>query len=197
MCWKGYGTCWYGIATKSATYCTLFIHQKQGVIGFFVVFSRFLSCGFCWKCFTQELWRLCWLPPPSSLPGELSMDKRDSNGFFSTQKTCMVNHRSNKMTSSSLIVAHRQVSFLDLHVCQNCQHADMAYMYMYMYVILLHTVHYKIACNMHSCGYSFGFWLRTTQCIHLCRGFRAIVLHFIQNSLGHSNSLPHPLADYA
>ncbi len=24
----------------------------------------------------------CWSPPPSSLPGELSMDKRDSIGFF-------------------------------------------------------------------------------------------------------------------
>ena len=26
---------------------TSFIHRKQGVIGFFMVFSRFLSCGFC------------------------------------------------------------------------------------------------------------------------------------------------------
>ena len=25
-------------------------------------------------------------PPPSMLPGELSMDKRDSNGFFSTRR---------------------------------------------------------------------------------------------------------------
>jgi hypothetical protein len=27
-----------------------------------------------------------WSPPPSSLPGELSMDKRDSNGFISTRR---------------------------------------------------------------------------------------------------------------
>jgi hypothetical protein len=29
---------------------------------------------------------ICWLLPPSSLPGELSVDKRDSIGFFSTLK---------------------------------------------------------------------------------------------------------------
>ena len=59
-----------------------------------------------------------------------------------------------------------------------------------IHVHVCDTVHYTIACNMHSCGYFFGFWLRTTQCMHLCRGFRAIVFHFTQNSLGHSNSLP-------
>ena len=44
-----------------------------------------------------------WSPPPSSLPGELSMDKRDSNGFFSTGKVCIVSNRSNKTTNSSTL----------------------------------------------------------------------------------------------
>ena len=31
-------------------------HRKQNVIGFFMVFSRFLSCGFRWKHFVQKFW---------------------------------------------------------------------------------------------------------------------------------------------
>jgi hypothetical protein len=55
---------------------------------------------------------ICWPLPPFLLPGELSMDNGDSNDFFSTQGLCMVSHRSNKTTGSSLIVAHWQISFL-------------------------------------------------------------------------------------
>jgi hypothetical protein len=29
---------------------------------------------------------ICWSLPPSSLPGELSMEKRDSNGFFQLEE---------------------------------------------------------------------------------------------------------------
>ena len=31
---------------------------------------------------------ICWPPLPSSLPEDLSVDKRDSDGFFSTQRVC-------------------------------------------------------------------------------------------------------------
>jgi hypothetical protein len=58
---------------------------------------------------------ICWSPPPSSLPDKLSMNKRDSNGFFSTQRVCMAKDtctcRSNEMTGSSLIVAHWQIPY--------------------------------------------------------------------------------------
>ena len=49
---------------------------------------------------------------PSSLPGELSTAKRDSDGFFSTRKVYMVGYRYNNMTGSSLIIVHCQRSFL-------------------------------------------------------------------------------------
>ena len=35
---------------------TSFICWEQGVKGLFMVFSRFLSCGFSWKCFVQKFW---------------------------------------------------------------------------------------------------------------------------------------------
>jgi hypothetical protein len=54
---------------------------------------------------------ICWSPPPSSLPEELSMNKRDSNRFFSTRRLCMARDRSNNMTGSSLIVAHWQIPY--------------------------------------------------------------------------------------
>ena len=88
---------------------------------------------------------ICWSPPPSSLPGELSMDKRDSDGFFSTQKVCMVSHRSNNTTGSSRIVAHWQRSFLAVQTADTALYGTCTAGY------------YAIACNVHSCGYS---WLQ-------------------------------------
>ena len=58
---------------------------------------------------------ICWSPLPFSFTGEHSMDKRDSNGFFPTQKVCMASHRPNNMTGSSLIVAYWQRSFLAIY----------------------------------------------------------------------------------
>jgi hypothetical protein len=62
---------------------------------------------------------ICWSPSPLSLLGELSMDKRDSNGLIlSTRKVCMVSHGSNKTIGTSLVVAHWKISFLAaLHAC--------------------------------------------------------------------------------
>ncbi len=51
---------------------------------------------------------ICWSPPPSSL----SMDKRDSNGFFLTRRVFMASDRSKKITGSSVIVAHWRINFL-------------------------------------------------------------------------------------
>ena len=64
---------------------------------------------------------ICWSPLPSSLPDELSMDKRDSNGFFSTRMVCM------DTTGSSQFVA-RQSSFLAICACYKLL-ADTALLY--------------------------------------------------------------------
>ncbi len=55
---------------------------------------------------------LCRSPLPSSLADELLMNKRDSNGLFSTRRVCMARDRFNKTTGSSRIIAHWQISFL-------------------------------------------------------------------------------------
>ena len=78
---------------------------------------------------------ICWSPLPSSLPGELSTAKRDSDGFFSARKVYMVSYRSNNTTGSSLIVLHWQRSFLAISACykmltQHCTR-DIARHYMY------------------------------------------------------------------
>ena len=81
----------------------LFIPRKESIIGFFMVFSRFSRVAFARNTSFESYGIIYWPPMSSSLPGELLMDKWDSNGFFSTRKVCVVSH---KTTSSSLIVAH-------------------------------------------------------------------------------------------
>ena len=146
-----------------------------------MVFSTFLPFGFSWKRFVQELWRhCCWSPLPSSLLGELSTAKRDSDSFFSTRKVYMVSYRSNNTTGSSLIVLHWQRSFLAISAC---------YKMLTQHYTRDTAGHYAIACNVHSCGYSdivLGS-LSLIACKHLAlmqycsvlarRGFCTIVLH--------------------
>jgi hypothetical protein len=62
------------------------------------------------------------------------MDRRDSNGFFSTQRVCMARDRSNKTTGLSLVVAHR----LDKHLGFLCK---------------LLKRHSSAHVRAHSCGY--------------------------------------------
>jgi hypothetical protein len=99
------------VTTKSAAYLISKSKTK--------FYRVFLWCfqGFCRVALAENAsfkssGVICCPPPPFSLPGELSMDNGDSNDFFSTRGVCMVSHRSNKTTGSSLIVAHWQISFL-------------------------------------------------------------------------------------
>ena len=130
---------------------TSLLCQKQSFIGFFME-------GFCHVAFAENaLFKssgvICWSPPPSSLPSELSMDKQDSNGFFSTRIVCMASDRSSNMTGSSQIVAHWQISFLAICIC---------YKLLTQHCMLSGTRdtagHYAIAhvCNVHSCGLLLG-----------------------------------------
>ena len=80
------------VTTKTAAY-TLFLRGKQGIIGFFVVFlGMFCRVAFAENALFKSYGIICWSLPPSWLPGELSMDKQDSDGFFSTRKVCVVSH---------------------------------------------------------------------------------------------------------
>ena len=67
---------------------------------------------------------ICRSPLPSLLLDELSMDKRDSNGFFSRRLACRTNYRSYNSTDSSLVIVDYQQSFL---ACFLCKTADQAH----------------------------------------------------------------------
>ena len=92
------------VTTKSAAY--LFIHRNQGVMGFFTVFSRFCRVGFAENASFKSYGVIFWSLPPSSLPNDILMDKRDSNNFFSTREVCMYSDSSQNTTASSLTRAN-------------------------------------------------------------------------------------------
>ena len=54
--------------------------------------ARFLSCGFAENALLKSYGIFAGYHRLPLLPGKLSMDKRDSTGFFSTQKACMDSH---------------------------------------------------------------------------------------------------------
>ena len=75
-----------------------------------MAFSRFQSCGFCWKRFVQKLWHDYWPLQPSWLLNELSIDKRDSNGFISTRLVHRDSDSSYNTTDLSLILIAERIS---------------------------------------------------------------------------------------
>jgi hypothetical protein len=83
-----------------------------------------------------------WSPPPFSLPGELSMDKKTVVASFQLKRVCMISHRSIKTTGSSLIIAHWQISFLAISACYKLLtwHCCMAH------VILIDTTQSRAMC---------------------------------------------------
>jgi hypothetical protein len=101
---------------------------------------------------------ICWPLPPFSLPGELSMDNGDSNDFFSIRRVCMVSHRSNKTTGSSLVVystlADKLLGYLCIIVMKlltrHCCHSLRVYVtQLHVMCILVVTpgIVYQYACN--------------------------------------------------
>ena len=166
------------VTTKSAAYLVFTSQTKfyRVLYGVFNVFTVWLSL----KTLRSRVCVICWSPLPSSLPGELSTAKRDSDDFFSTRKVYMVSYRSNNTTGSSLIVLHWQRSFLAVSAC---------YKMLTQHYTRDTAGYYAIACNVHSCGYSdivLGS-LSLIACKHLAliqycsvlarRGFCTIVLH--------------------
>ena len=72
-----------------------------------MMFSSFYRVASAEKALFKSSGVIHLSPPPFSLPGKPLTDKRDSDGFFQLEGyVYMASHRSNKMTGSSLIVAH-------------------------------------------------------------------------------------------
>ena len=78
----------------------------------------FLCCSqrIVWILLENALFKsfgeICWPPLPSLLIDEFSMDKRDSDSFFSRRLACRTNDRSYSSTDSSLVTVDYQQSFL-------------------------------------------------------------------------------------
>ena len=68
---------------KSAAYL---VFTSQIKVFYGACFQRFYHLAFLENASFQSSGAICWSLLPSSLPGELSMAKRNSDGFFSTFK---------------------------------------------------------------------------------------------------------------
>ena len=176
------------VTTKSATYL-VFTFAKKVLKGSLWCFQRFYRLAFPENTLFKSYGVICRSPLPSSLPGELSTAKRDSDGFFSTRKVYMVSYRSNNKTGSSLIILlHSRKSFLAISAW---------YKMLTQHYTRDAAGHYAIACNVHSCGYSdivlakIVPGAKEAHTLHACkllalmqycsvlarRGFCTIVLH--------------------
>ena len=69
------------VTTLTATYLVFFI-EIQVSLGFLCRFQHMHCVDFAEKTLFKSSGNICWIPLPSSLLGQLSVDKRDSNGFF-------------------------------------------------------------------------------------------------------------------
>ena len=87
---------------------------------------------------------ICLPPLPSTLPEELSMDKRNSSELFLSRRVCTLSDSFCRMTDSSLFSVNELISFLAwLHMsCASWPdtHGNAA--------------HCTIAYSVHSCDYS-------------------------------------------
>ena len=62
---------------------------------------------------------ICCASLPSLLLNELSMNERDSDGFFSKRLVCGTSDISYNLTGSSLVMANYQLSFVPCSCVQN------------------------------------------------------------------------------
>ncbi len=65
-----------------------------------MMFQDFCRVAFAENTTFKSSGVICWSLPPSSLLGELSMDKKDSNGFFSRSVVCRSSDSSYNSTDS-------------------------------------------------------------------------------------------------
>ena len=62
---------------------------------------------------------ICWLPRPSLLLDQLTMDKRDSDGIFSRRLVCRTSDSTCNSTDSSLITVDYKQRFLACNLMHN------------------------------------------------------------------------------
>ena len=121
----------------------IFFIEIQVSLGFPCCFQRIHCVDFAENALFKSFSDICWLPLPSSLLDQLSVDKRDSGGFFSSRLVCRTSDSSYNSTDSSLVTVDYQQSFMasDFFVCsKTADHACQAYTHTCMAC-------YVITCN--------------------------------------------------
>ena len=90
------------VTTKSATYLVYTSKTRCHRI----LYGRFCRVAFAENALFKSYGVIYWSLPPSLLPNDVSIDKRDSNNFFSTQRVCVSSDSSKNTTDSSLTGAN-------------------------------------------------------------------------------------------
>ena len=118
-----------------------------------------LCCFQCMHCvdFVEDALfksngNICWSPLPPFLD-QLSMDKRNSNGFFSSRLVCRTSDSSCNSTDWSLVTVDYQPSFMacDFHcVEQNCWSG----IHMHTCMVMQHITSSCAIAQLQFCGYS-------------------------------------------
>ena len=106
------------VTTLTSTY--LIFRQNSVSLGFPYCFQRMHCVDFAENALFKSSGDICWSPPPSLLLGQLSVNKRDSDGFFSSKLECRTSDSSYNSTDSSLVTVDYQQSFVasDFFVCK-------------------------------------------------------------------------------
>ena len=120
-----------------------YIRWKQGAVRLSMAFSIYAL--YVENALFKSSGDICWPPLPSSLLDELSMYKRDSDGFFSRRLVCRYSDSSYNLTDLTLVIDH-WLRFLPLAFFVRTKSADLAYTW-------YTAAYYIIVCNRHSCGY--------------------------------------------
>ena len=93
-------------------------------LGFLSCFQRIHCVYFVENTLFKGYGDIWWSPLPSSLLDQLSVDQRDSDGFFSSRLVCRTSNSSYNSTDSSLVTVDYQQSFV---ACVCSITADQAY----------------------------------------------------------------------
>ena len=129
------------VCYRASGYIPHFHVENKTPLGFLWRFQDMHCVAFVENALFKSSGDICWPPLPSSLLEELSIDIRDSGGFFSRRLVCRSSDRSYNLTDSSLVIVNCQLRFLPWTFF-SC-----------IILLIWHTrgtaAYYVIACNRH------------------------------------------------
>ena len=110
----GYGSCSVCLCVcyRASCYIPRLYIESRVPLGFLCCSQHMYCVDFVEDALFKSSSEICWSTLPSSLHNKLSMDKRDSDDFFSWRLACRTNDRSYNSTDSSLVTVDYQQCFL-------------------------------------------------------------------------------------